>query len=408
MLRRIFHTLGKTNLLLMGVQGFYWCAWCCYFSFLVLYLQNHGYSNVQCAQTQVFIAVATLVAQPFIGYLTDTYVPCKKYLLITCAVAIPAAFLLQMTVSNPVLCYIAIILQALLFYPTSSIIDSWTMALRERDPQVQYPVTRSAGSVLYSITALVFGNVISALGDGIIAPSFLIFAVLMFLCVLFLEETPCSNKGGAKKDAQHADEERISGLEAVKLLLKNRIYILFVLSCLFYNLANKATGCFISNYVSDIGGDSGGIGLLLFFSALVEFPAMMIMGKIIKRCSLSYLHMIALSGVVIKNLFFVFATSMPLLVIGQIAQGLSYGFYVYIYLEFLREHTPKQLSVTAITLGSAMSASLGGIVGNYLAGVVLDTMGLYPLSVIFTVVAAAGIVAFLPVLFLKKKEVAAA
>ena len=42
------------------------------------------------------------------------------------------------------------------------------------------------------------------------------------------------------------------------------------------------------------------------------------------------------------------------------------------------------------------------------AGVVLDTMGLYPLSVIFTVVAAAGIVAFLPVLFLKKKEVAAA
>ena len=181
MLHWIKHTLGKKNLLLMGVQGFYWCAWCCYFSFLVLYLQNHGYSNVQCAQTQVFIAIATLVAQPFIGYLTDTYVTCKKYLLITCALAIPVAFLLQMTVANPILCYAAIILQALLFYPTASIIDSWTMALKETDPQVQYPVTRSAGSVLYSITALVFGNVIAALGDGIIAPSFVIFAVLMFL-----------------------------------------------------------------------------------------------------------------------------------------------------------------------------------------------------------------------------------
>lgn len=407
MLHWIKHTLGKKNLLLMGVQGFYWCAWCCYFSFLVLYLQNHGYSNVQCAQTQVFIAIATLVAQPFIGYLTDTYVTCKKYLLATCALAIPVAFLLQMTVANPILCYAAIILQALLFYPTASIIDSWTMALKETDPQVQYPVTRSAGSVLYSITALVFGNVIAALGDGIIAPSFVIFAVLMFLCVLFLEETPCSNKGSRKDSSAHA-EDRISGVEAVKLLMKNRIYVFFILSCLFYNLANKATGCFISNYVADIGGDSGGIGLLLFFSALVEFPAMMFMGKFIKRYSLNNLHLVALSGVVIKNLFFFLASSMPLLVIGQIAQGLSYGCYVYIYLEFLHKHTPKQLSVTAITLGSALSGSLGGIVGNYLAGVVLDTMGLSALSIIFTVVAAAGILAFLPIAFSKKEAPAAA
>lgn len=63
----------------------------------------------------------------------------------------------------------------ILFYPLPSLIDSWTMALRERDPQVQYPLTRSAGSVLYALTALAFGNVIAALGDGIVAPSFLLF-----------------------------------------------------------------------------------------------------------------------------------------------------------------------------------------------------------------------------------------
>ena len=97
-MRRVFQALGRKNLLLMGIQGFYWCAYCTYFGFIVLYLQNHGYSNVQCAQAQVLIAVATLVTQPLIGYFIDSFITCKKFLLLTTAMAIPMAFLLQFLV----------------------------------------------------------------------------------------------------------------------------------------------------------------------------------------------------------------------------------------------------------------------------------------------------------------------
>lgn len=191
-----------------GRSGFYWCAYCTYFGFLVLYMQNRGYSNVQCALAQVLIAVATLIAQPLIGYLTDTFITCKKFLLITTALAIPVAFLFQASMVSPVLCYGAVVLQAILFYPLPSLIDSWTMALRERDPQVQYPLTRSAGSVLYALTALAFGNVIAALGDGIVAPSFLLFSILMFLCVWFLEETPCRNKQPQRRSGSRTADFR--------------------------------------------------------------------------------------------------------------------------------------------------------------------------------------------------------
>ena len=115
-MRRVFRALGRKNLLLMGIQGFYWCAYCTYFGFIVLYLQNHGYSNVQCAQAQVLIAVATLVTQPLIGYLIDSFITCKKFLLLTTAMAIPMAFLLQASFASPILCYVAIVLQAILFY----------------------------------------------------------------------------------------------------------------------------------------------------------------------------------------------------------------------------------------------------------------------------------------------------
>lgn len=391
----------------MGVQGFYWCAYCTYFGFLVLYMQNHGYSNVQCAQAQVLIAVATLITQPLIGYLTDSFITCKKFLLVTTALAVPVAFLLQASVSSPILCYGAIVLQSILFYPAASLIDSWTMALREKDSQVQYPLTRSAGSVLYALTALAFGNVIAALGDGIIAPSFLLFSVLLFLCTCFLEETPCRNK--QQKNVNQEATRRISGMEAAKTLLQNKTYVFFVLSCLLYHIANKSTGCFISNYVTNIGGDSGGLGLLMFFSAMVEFPSMMVMGKIIRRYPLGGLHLFALSGVVIKNFFFLIASSMPLLVIGRLAEGMSYGAYVYIFVEYICRNTPKQLNVTAISLGTAMTSALGGIIGNYAAGLILDLWGLAPLSLAAMAVAVAAVLVFLPVAFAKPpKEVCAA
>lgn len=391
----------------MGVQGFYWCAYCTYFGFLVLYMQNHGYSNVQCAQAQVLIAVATLITQPLIGYLTDSFITCKKFLLVTTALAVPVAFLLQASVSSPILCYGAIVLQSILFYPAASLIDSWTMALREKDSQVQYPLTRSAGSVLYALTALAFGNVIAALGDGIIAPSFLLFSVLLFLCTCFLEETPCRNK--QQKNVNQETTRRISGMEAAKTLLQNKTYVFFVLSCLLYHIANKSTGCFISNYVTNIGGDSGGLGLLMFFSAMVEFPSMMAMGKIMRRYPLGGLHLFALSGVVIKNFFFLIASSMPLLVIGRLAEGMSYGAYVYIFVEYICRNTPKQLNVTAISLGTAMTSALGGIIGNYAAGLILDLWGLAPLSLAAMTVAVAAVLVFLPVVFAKPpKEVCAA
>lgn len=401
-MHRVLEALGRKNLLLMGVQGFYWCAYCTYFGFLVLYMQNRGYSNVQCALAQVLIAVATLIAQPLIGYLTDTFITCKKFLLITTALAIPVAFLFQASMVSPVLCYGAIVLQAILFYPLPSLIDSWTMALRERDPQVQYPLTRSAGSVLYALTALAFGNVIAALGDGIVAPSFLLFSILMFLCVWFLEETPCRNKLPKNEDLEAT--RRISGVEAAKILLKNKTYVFFILSCLLYHIANKSTGCFISNYVVNIGGDSGGLGALMFFSAIMEFPSMMVMGRIVRRYPLGGLHLFALSGVVLKNFFFLIASSMPLLVIGRLAEGMSYGAYVYIFVEFICRNTPKQLNVTALSLGTAMTSALGGIIGNYAAGLILDLWGLASLSLSATAVSAAAVLVFLPVAAVKRQK----
>ena len=139
----------------------------------------------------------------------------------------------------------------------------------------------------------------------------------------------------------------------------------------------------------------------MFFSAIMEFPSMMVMGRIVRRYPLGGLHLFALSGVVLKNFFFLIASSMPLLVIGRLAEGMSYGAYVYIFVEFICRNTPKQLNVTALSLGTAMTSALGGIIGNYAAGLIL---GLAPLSLSATAVSIAAMLVFLPVSVVKRQK----
>ena len=135
---------------------------------------------------------------------------------------------------------------------------------------------------------------------------------------------------------------------------------------------------------------------------------MMLMGRIMRRYPLGGLHLFALFGVVLKDFFFLIASSMPLLVAGRVAEGISYGAYVYIFVEYICRNTPKQLNVTAIAFGTAMTSALGGIIGNYTAGLILDSWGLIPLSASAMGVAILSILVFLPVAFSKKTKEASA
>ena len=63
---------------------------CIYFGFLVMYLSQYGYTESWIGLVMMLCALANMVSQPLIGYLTDTYVPNKQMLIILAAASIPS------------------------------------------------------------------------------------------------------------------------------------------------------------------------------------------------------------------------------------------------------------------------------------------------------------------------------
>ena len=83
---------------------------CIYFGFLVMYLTQFGYSESGIGLVMMLCALANMVSQPLIGYLTDTYLPNKQMLIILAAASIPIGFFLPASVSIPFVAATSIIL----------------------------------------------------------------------------------------------------------------------------------------------------------------------------------------------------------------------------------------------------------------------------------------------------------
>lgn len=396
-MKKIF---SRHNLLLMGVQSFYWGAYCMFFGFLVMYMQNHGYTNLQCAQFQVAIAVVSLVTQPLYGYLADTYITCKRIILIVSVLSVPLAFLLPAVIGVPALAFCVVSVQAMLVYNTTSLIDMWTVQLREADRGVNYGLTRSMASIIYSVSCLIYGKLIETVGEWVLTPSFAVFTALLLVCVLLLEEVPCKNATPSGEEGG----SRISGMGAAKLLAGNRVYVIFILSEFFLQIVMKGVGNFTNNFVVELGGASGELGAMYFISSFCEVPVLFLMERLLKRVRQDYIYLAVLSLTGIRLLVLYFGSSIPALVCAQMFTGMAYITNAYLMIEYICRCTPGQLNSTALTLGLAITGALGGIVGNYVAGALIDSFGLKVFVLFMLGMTALALLTFLPGLFSKKKR----
>ncbi|MDD2956622.1 MAG: MFS transporter [Oscillospiraceae bacterium] len=400
-MRKIF---SRHNLLSMGIQSFYWGTYCMFFGFLVMYMQNHGYTNLQCAQFQMAIAVATLVTQPLYGYLADTYVTCKRIILVVSALSVPLAFLFPAVIGTPLLAFGAVVLQSILLYNTTSIIDMWIMQLREVDHNINYGLTRSASSIVYSVSCLIYGNLIAKVGEWILTPSFAVFSALLLVCVLLLEEVPCKNTGASKGNR----EGRISGFGAVKLLACNKPYVIFILSQFFLQIVMKGLGNFTNNFVVALGGASGELGAMYFVSSLCEVPILCLVERLIKRVKLERIYLVILTVTAMRMLCLYFGNTMFSLVCAQALNGMAYAGNAYLVIEYICRNTPNQLNFTALTLGLAITGALGGITGNYVVGLLIDTFGLKTLVLFMLGMTVLALAAFSPCLWMSRPKKQAA
>ena len=86
----------------------------------------------------------------------------------------------------------------------------------------------------------------------------------------------------------------------------------------------------------------------------------------------------------------------------MLTSGVAYGFYLFAIVRYVSSLAPKNLSATAMTANAAIMA-MSGIGGNFLGGVMADTVGIRSFYVLMGVLILVATAVYLGTLVLGKR-----
>lgn len=346
--------------------------------FMVLYLTANGYSALYCGMVNTVINIINMVLQPLIGYITDTYVTVKKYLVVSSVLLVGAVFLFPMAVGDPLLCFAAVVVISLFALPYMFLLDTWVVGARAERPHLDYGQIRAGGSIGAGTASLIFGFVIAKTGFGsmFIAQS-LCFAVLLVL-MRFLPDLPLKNGGAHAHDTPVAGAvaaEKVPFLQAMKVLSTSKNYLFVIIVVLLFHISNKPIGIFFSLFVEGRGGNSTQFGFAIGLGALIEGVIMVFVGHMLRRYKIEAMFTLALGLNVLRCLMVLFTQGVVGLVASQIIQSACYAIGYISIVEYFSRVSPAHIRTTAMTLGLAFTGGFSALIANIVGGMLCDTVG---------------------------------
>ncbi len=380
----------KENICFFMSNFFLFATNALYFGFMMAFLTSKGYSAFEAGLINSVSCVVSLFFQPLAGFITDTFLPMKKYVVLGGIGGVACIFLLPMLSGSIWGAVFAVLLYCVFFTPLSFLIDTWVVTLRDERPYIDYGKNRIGGSAGYAIMAAAAGGLVSFFHSyTVLFICGMITISCMVLSVLPLPTIPCRNAGGTRKERQEEAASLRFG-QALGILLKNKTYLLFLLSSCGYNIAMKPCAVDMSYKIQEINGTDSQLGIALAVAAIFECPVLFVITRFVRRFRLSALYVTSITFMAIRGALLAFAPNFEVLLISQIFQALSYGSYLAVSLEIVSRITPVNVRATGITFMVGITSGVGGIIGTMGSGVLIDLWGVSRMAVVLTLIAAAS------------------
>ena len=350
----------------------YWASNGALYAFISLYLRSLGYSSAVCGLATGSLWIFSLVVQPAIGYISDTYISSKKLLLLCFGVAVPFTALLPFAAGRGGLIFVAFICQSVLDNYQYCLLDAWIIQAGRTHSYVDFGRIRAFGSLGYALSALLMGSLIDRMGFWVMFAFHAGLLVLCMLCITRIEAAPCLNQ------SEEGGGKGLSILEVMGRLISNRTYIIVLLSVALYQFGIRPAASYFSMVTAALGGGSRHAGAGTFVCAFGEVFVMMLVSKLMRRgVRMELLYAVGLiCGVVRLGLM-----SLPLgvgaLIAGQALSSVTVGIYIRVFPQLVGSLTPPNISGTATTIAAAVTFFFGGVLGNLSGGYIMEMLGTY-------------------------------
>ncbi|WP_312939371.1 MFS transporter [Oscillibacter sp.] len=358
----------RINATYFMLQIWFWGMMAAFTGYQTAIVLGRGFSS---GQAGVFIALGCLAgifSQPLLGAWADRHpsVP-LKHLFGGCmllALAVHGVFYF----TRPGFFGTALIFLALGALETNSfpLIDSMSMQFLNAGVNVRYSLGRGLGAVSYAGVSILVGQQAQRFG---VESALTTHGVLVLLILLALTAYPAFPRS--------AGPERTSTTPHSPLyILKHNPAFTAMLGAGFFALmAIMPIVNFLVNLVEDRGGSSSDLGLALFLMAAFELPGAILFQWLWKRMGIEKVMLASVIFMAAKPLLFFLCGDLRLLLLLQPVQMLGYGLFNPGNVYFANENVLPEDRVQGQSLKMVATNGLSGVVGNLIAGRIIDLGG---------------------------------
>ncbi|MEG0540995.1 MAG: MFS transporter [Angelakisella sp.] len=397
----------RSNLGFFVLEGFFWASYCTIFGFTVTILREYGFSAAVCGTVTTLQCAVIMFIQPLYGYLVDNVTTPKKGFIGVMAVgtlaAVPLPWIFRMGAVVVVL-YMTFI--SMFVYSAGSMVDAWAVGVINKTKGMDYATVRGGGSIFYAIMALMAGNLIAPFG---VQSLFILHVVLGGITVLVACFLADPSGLESTRGPHISTAVQVSFGKAVSVLLHNRKYVVFTACMCLFNFATRASNTYLPMVIENVGGNSGHFGIALFLTAMGEVVFMLLASRLIIRgIPPQYIYITALGILVFRYVLMATVDNLWVLLATQVVQAAGFGFNLRINAEYLVNVAPEGYQGMAIMLSGAISNGVGCVLGNYLGGELIATLGIRPYVWVCTVVMAGSMLVFLPTVLREHRQRVAA
>lgn len=386
----------KRQYLTIGlVYLFYYAAYTSFFSFLAVFLTEYGYSTGKIGIVFTCTSLINLVSQPILGYISDTKIPIKKIVLTSMIITIPGAFLLGPATGIFPLAIGSILLVAFFEYALIGLLDTWTNLAKQNNKYINYSVARGMGSLSSAVAALFIGGALSRFG---MKSMFWFHAGFMLLALVFalqFENIKGWEGQDKNRDGHLGDGNKSSMLHALVLLWENGAYRYFLIAVFLINMGWRIIVTYLPTILIGFGGNSEHQGIAMAVMMIGIAPVMFLYPKFLRKMGIQRMLLIGAMLTILRIFSICLAVNLWSMIWIQVGEAISFGIFQPSTIEYINVITPIHQRALAVSVATAVQMALCGTVGNYFAGLMLESVNFHVTYFIFGMIAAVGFILLL-------------
>ncbi|MCQ2551542.1 MAG: MFS transporter [Clostridia bacterium] len=374
------------------LHGTHWMYYGVIVSFASVFLLGNGYSN---SLIGVILAIANILAviiQPLVADLSDksTVTRSIRITQIMAGVIIIGTAALLLFHGKTLLLSLLFVMLVGFFTSIQPLINSLAFSLENSKVHINFGLSRSLGSIAYSVICAVIGKLVDNLGIETIPVAGFISLGLFIVGLSVINRhylKACRINGvDAEIISQKQEEERISLKDFAK---RNTLFLAMILGVALLFYGNAVLNNFMIQIVDAVGGNEADMGGILGVMAALEVPTMVFFDQINRKFSCRFLLKVAAVGFTVKIFLCYVAKSVFMLYVAQSVQLVAFALLLPAIVKFTDEIMEKGEAVKGQAMFTA-STTVGAVIASFTGGWIMDMSSPSMLLLVSTVLSALG------------------